>query len=61
MSKLPPDPVIDEIREYRHRISERCGHDPQRLYAYYVERQRDFPEWKVLGSPREAPAKTHNP
>jgi hypothetical protein len=38
------DPVIDEIREVRHRISERCGHDPQRLVAYYIalqERHRD--------------------
>ncbi len=31
---LPPDPVIDEIREVRRRISERFDHDPERLVAY---------------------------
>jgi len=38
------DPVIDEIREVRHRISEKFGHDPARLVAYYMalqERYRD--------------------
>ena len=34
------DPVIDEIREVRHRISARFGHDPERLVAYYIELQR---------------------
>ena len=38
--KLPRDPVIDEIREARHRISERCGHDPDQLVAYYLELQK---------------------
>jgi hypothetical protein len=28
------DPVIDEIREVRRRISERVGHDPAQLAAY---------------------------
>jgi hypothetical protein len=37
-----PDPVIDEIREVRHRISERVGHDPARLVAYYMELQQRF-------------------
>jgi hypothetical protein len=36
------DPVIDEIRQVRHRISERCGHDPGRLVAYYMELQEQF-------------------
>ena len=31
MSQGPTDPVIDEVREIRHRISERVGHDPARL------------------------------
>ncbi len=33
------DPVIDRIREARHRISEECGHDPDKLVAYYIQRQ----------------------
>lgn len=29
------DPVIDEIREIRQKISARFDHDPARLVAYY--------------------------
>ena len=36
------DPVIDEIREVRHRISERFDHDPARLVAYYVKLQDEY-------------------
>jgi hypothetical protein len=36
------DPVIDEIREVRHRISARFDHDPERLVAYYIELQRRY-------------------
>jgi hypothetical protein len=39
MNKPPNDPVIDEIREVRHRISERCNHDPKELVAYYMKLQ----------------------
>ena len=42
MSQGPTDPVIDEVREVRHRISERVGHDPARLVAYYMELQKQF-------------------
>lgn len=34
------DPVIDAIREVRHRISASVNHDPQRLVEYYQQRQR---------------------
>jgi hypothetical protein len=34
--------VIDEIREVRHRISERVGHDPAQLVAYYLELQEQY-------------------
>lgn len=43
METTPPsDPVIDEVRKVRHRISEECGHDPERLVAYYLELQKQF-------------------
>jgi hypothetical protein len=38
------DVVITRVREVRHRISEQCGHDPQRLIAYYLELQQQFTE-----------------
>ena len=42
MNKADNDPVIDEIREVRHRISERFGHDPAKLVAYYMELQKQY-------------------
>lgn len=30
------DPVIEEVREVRRRISEECGHDPDKLVAYLL-------------------------
>ncbi len=36
------DPVIEEVREVRRRISEECGHDPEKLVAYYMELQQQF-------------------
>jgi len=42
MDPRPNDPVIDEIREVRHRISERANQDPARLVAYYIELQERY-------------------
>jgi hypothetical protein len=38
------DAVLARIREARHQISEQFGHDPYRLVAYYMERQKEHPE-----------------
>ncbi|MEW5930785.1 MAG: hypothetical protein AB1941_25270 [Gemmatimonadota bacterium] len=40
--KTPSDPVIEEVREVRHRISARFDHDPARLVAYYMELQQQY-------------------
>ena len=40
MKQNPSDPVIDEIREVRHRISARFGHDPTQMVAFYMEMQK---------------------
>jgi len=40
---MKTDPVLDRIREARHFISAQCDHDPQKLVAYYLERQRQHP------------------
>jgi hypothetical protein len=42
MKQTQCDPVIDEIREVRHRISARFDHDPARLVAYYMELQKQY-------------------
>lgn len=35
------DPTIARIREARHRISEKCGHDPKKLVEYYKQLQEE--------------------
>lgn len=42
MNRSESDAVIDEIREVRHRISQRCDHDPDKLVAYYMELQERY-------------------
>jgi hypothetical protein len=42
MKQNETDPVIDEIREVRHRISARFDHDPARLVAYYMTLQEQY-------------------
>ena len=51
------DPVIDEIREVRHRISARFDHDPERLVGYYIELQRRYQDRliKAEQSPKAIP------
>jgi hypothetical protein len=60
-----PELILDEedaeialVREARHRISERFGHDPYRLVAHYMEQQKEHqdrlvrvPEPEVFGKP----------
>ena len=36
------DPVIDEIRAVRHRISARFDHDPTQLVSFYLEMQKQY-------------------
>jgi hypothetical protein len=56
MTPIPNDPVNDEIREVRHRISERCGHDTRRLVAYYIALQEQYRDRLIQPSvPQERP------
>lgn len=48
---LPSDPAIEEVRNARHRISERVDHDPARLVRYYMELQEKFRERLISGPP----------
>ena len=57
MSDQPETTLVDEgeeeiarIREARHQISEQFGHDPYRLVAHYMERQKEHPE-KMVPAP----------
>jgi hypothetical protein len=48
---------IAAIREVRHRLSEQFGHDPYRLVAYLIERQKGHPERLVPASAADATRK----
>jgi len=48
------DEEIARIREARHRISARFGHDPYRLVAYYMEQQKAHQEKLVHAPESEA-------
>ena len=45
--------MIDEVREVRHRISERFGHDPSKLVSYYMEMQKQY-EDRLIKSEKKA-------
>ncbi len=57
MSPTMPDPVIDEIREIRHRISASCDHDPAKLVAYLMQYQQQFRD-RLIYDPNEPAAQT---
>ena len=58
MNPTIPDPVIDEIREIRHRISASCDHDPAKLVAYLMQYQEQFRD-RLVYDPNEQTAAQH--
>jgi hypothetical protein len=58
-----PDAAEEEVarvRAARHQISERFGHDPYRLVAFYMECQKEHPERLVRapgGEPKRPSAR----
>jgi hypothetical protein len=49
----PSDPVIDEIRAVRSRISARFEHDPEQLVRYYLELQKRHAD-RLIGDAKDA-------
>jgi hypothetical protein len=45
------DPVIEEIREVRHRISERFSHDPEKLLDHYLKLQENYKDRLLDSTP----------
>jgi hypothetical protein len=56
MRQRHSDPVIDEVREVRHRISARFDHDPSKLVAYYMELQEQYKDRLLKDERRTAEA-----
>ena len=53
---MESDPIIDEIREVRHRISEEHAHDPTRLVDYYTTLEREEYADRLVKRAEPAPA-----
>ena len=53
MAPTNADPVIDEVRAVRHRISEQVEHDPARLVEYYLRLQEQYRD-RLLEAPPNA-------
>jgi hypothetical protein len=49
------DPVIDEVRAVRSRISARFGHDPEQLVQYYIELQKRHADRLIEAGKETAP------
>jgi hypothetical protein len=50
MTQHRSDPVIDEIRQVRRRISARFNDDPKRLVEHYIKLQEEHRE-RMIDSP----------
>ena len=50
------DPVIDEIRAVRRRISAQFDHDPDKLATHYLELEKRHAD-RLIGSTKEAAPK----
>jgi len=61
MKQTQTDPVIDEVREVRHRISARFDHDPSRLVAYYMEMQKQYEDRLLRSETSVEPTKPEIP
>jgi hypothetical protein len=48
---MDDDPIIDEIRRVRHRISEECGHDPKTLVEYFMKIQEQYRDRLIKPDP----------
>jgi hypothetical protein len=55
---MKSDPVIDEVRELRRRISQRFDHDPAKLVAYYMQLQEKYRDRLVSSDSKKRPARS---
>ena len=55
MNPAMPDPVIDELREIRRRISTMCDHDPAKMVAYFQQVEAQHAD-RLVTPPRPAVA-----
>jgi hypothetical protein len=52
------DPLIDEVRQARHEISQECDHDLRKLYARYDAMEKQMKaegKWRFVSQPLVGP------
>lgn len=49
---MKPDPLVDEVRAARKKISARFGHDPKRIGEYYRALQEQYRD-RFVKQPRK--------
>ena len=49
------DPVIEEIRAVRRRISAQFDHDPDKLVAHYMKLQKQYADQLIRSAKDSAP------
>jgi len=57
---MNPDPTLARIREARRRISQKCGHDPEKLVRYYMKLQEERYADRLVRSTASRPATEHD-
>ena len=60
MANLPSDPLVDEIREIRARISAQFDNDPIKLVAYYIKMQESYKD-RLISTPKASKPKDESP
>ena len=55
---MQKDPIIEEIRQFRHEIENECQNDPQKYYEHCMEIQKKYSDRLVRFKPKPS-LKTH--
>ena len=48
------DPLLEELDEARSRIFAKCDHDPEKVYEYFMEYQKQFAD-RLISRHEEKP------
>lgn len=48
------DPLLEELDEARRRIFAKCDHDPEKVYEYFMEYQKQFAD-RLIGRHEKKP------
>jgi hypothetical protein len=52
---MSADPIVEEVRQFRRRTEEQCGHDWERLFAHFLDVQKHCSRPLLSRAPRPLP------